>query len=218
MRRLDRETRRTLRQERRAQKEKEKEEDEVSQHEDGDVVGEMSGELLQPDILDVIPAHDAFTLRRVTGNSDNANNRQGMFAVINGLELRLKTMSNQFHELDKRCEQLGSIQDVLKQDMKTGRRHSAVSATQAVSSPSGGTNFDDLPKRDQRIIAEIEQRIDILEKRAKREIKRKKQEELIRGTTSIFTWWLLRISVLMTVVTYLWLQSSVSDFSPPPVW
>ena len=218
MRRLDRETRRTLRQERRAQREKEKEEEEVSQHEDGEVIGDLSAELLQSDVLDVIPSHDAFTLRRITGNSDPSN-RQGMFGIINGLELRLKNMSNQHYELDKRCDQLGSIQEVLKQDMKTGRaRHSAVtSATQVTNMPEN-TNFDDLPKRDQRIIAEIEQRIDVLEKRAKREIKRKKQDELIRGTTSIFTWWLFRLSALMAAVTYLWLQSSVSDFSPPPVW
>eukprot|EP01064_Diplonema_japonicum_P002963 TRINITY_DN11924_c0_g1_i2.p1 TRINITY_DN11924_c0_g1~~TRINITY_DN11924_c0_g1_i2.p1 ORF type:complete len:538 (+),score=153.17 TRINITY_DN11924_c0_g1_i2:52-1614(+) len=99
MRRLERETRRNARTERKMQREREREEEEMTHHEDGDAVGELSSALLHPDVASVVPAAGAFTLRKIVNGDSSA--KTGMFGIINALELRLKAMNGMYSELDK---------------------------------------------------------------------------------------------------------------------
>ncbi|KAJ9455704.1 Transient receptor potential channel pyrexia [Diplonema papillatum] len=210
MRRLARETRRQARAERKAKRDQQREEEEVDpQAEHSEVVGDHSLQLLNAEVAGVVPTKGAFTLRRIA--EDEAPEKTGLFGIINALELRLKSVAGLYSDLDKRCDQLNGMHDVLKSEYHSSARRKSFGDTKENS-------MMHLSRKDQRIIAELEGRLNNLERKAKRDIRRKRRDEIKAGSTSVLAWWVIRLAILASIACYFWLESAVADFNPPSVW
>eukprot|EP00755_Sulcionema_specki_P015604 Sspe_Gene.59856::Locus_32923_Transcript_1_1_Confidence_1.000_Length_1945::g.59856::m.59856 len=219
MRRLERETKRKQRAERKEQREREREAEDLHSDEDNvEEAGEMAAELLGNE---VIPAHEGFTLRRVAaGVHHYSTAKSGLYGMINALELRLKHVGNSCADLDRRCEQLIEIQKTLQQEMRTGRgrRYGHRASVYSTQGTQPVHEVSTLSKKDQKALGELDQRLGVLEKRVKREIRRQRQLEDEAGETSVFFWWLLRVLFIVAQVAYFWAHRAVMYFSPPPLW
>eukprot|EP01063_Lacrimia_lanifica_P026089 TRINITY_DN3458_c0_g3_i4.p1 TRINITY_DN3458_c0_g3~~TRINITY_DN3458_c0_g3_i4.p1 ORF type:complete len:663 (+),score=275.11 TRINITY_DN3458_c0_g3_i4:1164-3152(+) len=213
MRRMERKERRKERAKREAEKEQ-RQQEKMGYRDAQAQIGEHSRELLDEDVPRLVPSGTVFTLRRLVCPKGPVPDNN-LFGAINKLEIQLKEMSKQTAELTKRADQLRHVQDGVEMAVGSGLQTARRRAAPAANGEGGGHEFT---RRDNRVLEDLQSRIDHLEGLAKKDIITKRKELLTLYRIQRYLVWLVKIVALVTVVAYIWAYKSAEAYLPPPLW